>query len=150
MAQYLCDLMVWELVLNNNPQVKRIVELGTYQGGFSWFLDAQARARDIEFVTYDIIQPDHEPPEFQHLDFYRYPEQVAIKGGQPVALFCDGGNKPRELKTFPPMCAEGSVILVQDWGTETLPADVPDFLEELYGDFCDSIGSVTRVFRMNP
>jgi hypothetical protein len=144
--------MVWELVLNNNPQVSGIVELGTYAGGFSWFLDAQARARGISFRTYDIIEPDVEPPGFERLDFYRYPEKVWL--GQPhvprdpVALLCDGGNKPRELKMFPPMCAEGSVILVHDWGTETLPSDVPDFLEELYGEFCDSVGSVTRVFRM--
>jgi hypothetical protein len=152
MAQYLCDFMVWELVLNNNPQVKGIVELGTFQGGFSWFLDAQARARGMWFRTFDIIQPDHEPPEFERLDFYRYPDKVAeltnVIG--PVALLCDGGNKPRELALFPPRCAPGSVFLVHDWGTETLPEHVPDFLEELYGEFCDSIGSVTRVFRMKP
>lgn len=152
LAQYLCDFMVWELVLNNNPQIRGIVELGTYQGGFSWFLDAQARAREISFRTYDIIQPDFEPPEFGRLDFYRYPEKVWLGGPHvprdPIALFCDGGNKPRELHMFPPLCPDGSVILVHDWGTETLPSDVPDFLEELYGDFCDSIGSVTRVFKM--
>jgi hypothetical protein len=138
--------MVWELVLNNNEQIRGIVELGTYQGGFSWFLDAQARARGIDFRTYDIIVPDVEPPGFTKLDFYRYPERVELDG--PIALLCDGGNKPRELKTFPPMCPEGSVILVHDWGTETLASDVPDFLEELYGDFCDSVGSVTRIFKM--
>ena len=147
LAQYLCDFMVWELVLNNNPQVKGIVELGTYQGGFSWFLDAQARARGISFDTYDIILPDVEPPGFTQLDFYRFPDRVEL-GDAPVALLCDGGNKPRELRTFPPMCAPGSVVVAHDWGTETLPSDVPDFLEELYGDFCDSVGSVTRVFKM--
>jgi len=147
MAQYLCDLMVWELVLNNNPQVTGIVELGTYQGGFSWFLDAQARARGISFDTYDIIEPDVEPPGFTKLDFYRFPDRVELRDA-PIALFCDGGNKPRELKTFPTRCFPGSVFLVHDWGTETLETDVPDFLEELYGDFCDSIGSVTRVFKM--
>ena len=150
MAQYLCDLMVWELVLNNNPQIRGIVELGTYKGGFSWILDAQARARGIDFRTYDILVPEVEPPGFEQLDIYRYSERVWL--GQPVndpiALFCDGGNKPRELKRFPPLCPPGSVFLVHDWGTETLPKDVPDFLDEVYGEFCDSIGSVTRVFRM--
>lgn len=149
LAQYLCDFMVWELVLNNNPQVKGIVELGTYKGGFSWFLDAQARARGISFDTYDILLPDVEPPGFTQLDIYRHPDKVYLGGPDaPVALFCDGGNKPRELRVFPPLCPPGSVFLVHDWGTETLETDVPDFLEELYGEFCDSIGSVTRVFRM--
>lgn len=146
MSQYLCDLMLWELVLNNNPQVTGIVELGTYQGGFSWVLDAQARARNISFDTYDIIEPAVKPPGFTKLDFYRYPELVQL-GDRPVALLCDGGNKPRELKTFPPMCAPGSMFFVHDWGTETLPEHVPDFLEEWHGEFCDSIGSATRVFK---
>jgi len=147
MAQYLVDLMVWELVLNNNPQVVGIVELGTYAGGFSWFLDAQARARGISFDTYDIIVPDVEPPGFTQLDFYRYPERVEL-GESPVVLLCDGGNKPRELRTFPPLCAPGSVFVAHDWGTETLAGDVPDFLEEIYGEFCDSVGSVSRAFKM--
>ena len=146
-AQYLVDLMVWELVLNNNPQATGIVELGTYQGGFSWFLDAQARARGIRFVTYDIVVPDVQPPGFTQLDFYRHPDGVVL-GDSPVVLLCDGGNKPRELRTFPPLCAPGSVVVAHDWGTETLPTDVPEFLEELYGDFCDSVGSVSRVFGM--
>ena len=150
LAQYLCDFMVWELVLNNNPQVKGIVELGTYKGGFSWFLDAQARARGIDFITYDILAPDVEPPGFNKMDIYRHSDLVgfAARAMGPVALLCDGGNKPRELKLFSPLCAPGSVFLVHDWGTEMLETDVPDFLEELYGEFCDSIGSVTRVFRM--
>ncbi len=101
MAQYLCDLMVWELVLNKNPQVTGIVELGTFQGGFSWFLDAQARARGIEFRTYDILIPEVEPPGFRQLDIYRYSDQVDLGGRYPIALFCDGGNKPRELALFP-------------------------------------------------
>ena len=149
MAQYLCDFMLWELVLNNNPQVQGIVELGTYKGGFSWVLAAQARARGIMFDTYDVLQPEVEPPGFIKLDIYRYPEKVLLDMG-PVALFCDGGNKPRELALFPPRCAPDSVFLAHDWGTETLPEHVPPFLEERYGDFCDEIGSVTRVFVMKP
>ena len=150
MSQYLCDFMVWELVLNNNPQIRGIIELGTCEGGFSWVLHAQAIARGMEFQTYDIVVPAVEPPGYERLDFYRYPQTVFAVMAEwgPTALFCDGGNKPRELKLFPPEAPEGSVILAHDWGTETLEKDVPDFLEEVYGEFCDSIGSVTRVFKV--
>lgn len=150
MAQYVCDWHLWECVLNEHPQLKGIVELGTWQGGMSRYLHAQAQARGMKFVTYDAVIPDNPPPCFKKLDIYRYPVEIqsTARGMGPVALFCDGGNKPRELKTFPPTMPEGSVFLVHDWGTETLPSDVPDFLEELYGDFCDEIGSVTRVFKM--
>lgn len=149
-AQYWCDFLLWEAVLNTNPQLRGIVELGTWQGGFSLYLAAQARARGLSFATFDATPPDREIIGFIRLDIYRSPEGVGhvLSEFGPVALFCDGGNKPRELGMFPPMCAEGSIFLVHDWGTETPPESVPDFLEELYGDYCDEIGSVTRVFKM--
>lgn len=151
MAQYLCDLMVWELALNNHP-VTGIWELGTWKGGFSWFLDAQARARGIEFHTFDVQAPDVVPPGFEKSDIFRDAPLIGgrLHGAGPVALFCDGGNKPRELATFPLFCHPDSVILVHDWGTETLPADVPDFLVEQHGEYCDEIGSITRVFTVKP
>lgn len=151
-AQFWCDFLLWEALLNSNPQLRGIVELGTWEGGFSRYLYAQAEARGLTFATFDVIQPEFPPPEFARLDIYRYPEaiaQVAEEMG-PVALFCDGGNKPRELKMFPPLMPDGSIFVVHDWGTETPPTDVPDFLEELYGDYCDEIGSISRVFRMKP
>jgi hypothetical protein len=147
-AQYYADFVLWEALLNDNSGLEAIVELGTFQGGFSRYLNAQAVVREMSFVTFDVIEPSSPPPFFVKLDIYRYPEQVNDYLRRPVALFCDGGNKPRELKTFPPMCGEGSIFVVHDWGTETLATDVPDFLKEVYGDFCDEHGSASRVFRM--
>jgi hypothetical protein len=154
-AQYWVDFMLWESILNTNPHLLGIIELGTWEGGFSRYLYAQAQARSIKFATYDVVVPQLSvaPPFFVQLDIYRYPERIEQVGkvmGGPVALFCDGGNKPRELRTFPPLMPEGSIIVVHDWGTETMPTDVPDFLEELYGQYCDEIGSMSRVFRMRP
>lgn len=151
-AQFWCDFLLWEALLNSNPQLTGIVELGTWEGGFSRYLASQAWVRGISFTSFDVVVPTAPTTlfPFHQLDIYRYPEQVEQFLTGPVALFCDGGNKPRELRTFPPLCAEGSIIVVHDWGTETLPSDVPDFLEELYGDYCDEIGSISRVFRMKP
>lgn len=149
-AQYFCDFMLWEAVLNTNPHLKGIVELGTWQGGFSRYLYAQAMARGMGFITFDSVPPDNPPPHFSRADVFRDPQFIQNHAERfgPTILFCDGGNKPRELKTFPPLMPEGSITIVHDWGTETLAKDVPDFLEELYGDYCDEIGSVSRVFRM--
>lgn len=153
-AQFWCDFVLWEALLNSNPHLKGIIELGSWEGGFSRYLYAQAEARGMMFATFDSIWPQMPPPEFRQMDIYRYPEKIAQVAAEemlgPVALFCDGGNKPRELKQFPPLLPEGSIFVVHDWGTETLPGDVPDFLEELYGDYCDEIGSISRVFRMKP
>lgn len=151
MAQHWADLYIWEILLNTHPELAGIVELGTWEGGMSRYLWSQAKLREMEFVTFDVVAPPDPPPFFVQLDIYRFPEVVesaaeAMDG--PVALFCDGGNKPRELKTFPSLTPAGSIFLVHDWGTETLSSDVPDFLEEIYGDLCDELSSVTRIFRM--
>lgn len=151
-AQTWADFLLWEQILNENSHLHGIVELGTWEGGFSEYLYAQTRVRQWPiFLTYDVQVPQRKPPGFVQLDIYRHAETLigqleAIK--VPIALFCDGGNKPRELKTFPPHLPRGSIVVVHDWGTETLPSDVPDFLEELYGDNCDQLGSMSRVFRM--
>lgn len=147
-AQFWVDFLLWEAVLNTNRQIETIIEIGTWQGGFSRYLHAQAQHRGMGFVTYDSIVPELPPTGFTHLDVFRYPEDVVDAADGPTALFCDGGNKPRELRTFPPLMPDGSIFFVHDWGTETLPSDVPDFLEEIYGDFCDQIGSITRVFKL--
>lgn len=159
-GQYWCDFLLWETVLNDNPQCRLIVELGTWQGGFSHYLLAQARARGMAFRTFDITSPDREIPNFEQIDIWNQLERVgeflagrdgrvpANESPLPLALFCDNGEKPRELELLAPLCPEGSVFLVHDWGTEMLPELVPGFLEELYGDLCDEIGSITRVFRM--
>jgi hypothetical protein len=147
-AQFWIDFILWENVLNDNPQVEAIVEIGTWEGGFSWFLWAQAQAREIDFITFDAVKPKDPPLHFVQLDVWANPKRVeAVIRARPVALFCDGGNKPRELQTFAPICDPDSVILVHDWGTETHPADVPDGLREIYGNWCDTVGSITRVFK---
>jgi len=68
---------------------------------------------------------------------------------EPCVVFCDGGNKPRELKTFAAELRDPrSLLFVHDWGTEMLPGDVPDTVGMVYGEFCEQLGSVTRVFKL--
>jgi len=66
MAQIPADMILWEAVLNDNP-VDAIFEIGTWQGGFSWWLYAQSLARDIFFQTFDAVQPDRNIPAFENL-----------------------------------------------------------------------------------
>jgi hypothetical protein len=150
MAQYWLDLTVWESVLNMHPGLVGIVEIGSWKGGFSWWLWAQACARGMAFHTCDAVVPEHDTPCFDRVDVWANPE--IIEGWlefEPVVLFCDGGNKPRELRTFAPMLQHAdSLVFVHDWGTETMPDDVPDCLEPLYDAWLDSLGSITRVFRI--
>lgn len=151
-AQFWADFYLWELVLNANPDLRAIVEIGTWQGGFSRYLAAQARGRGMAFRTYDSVVPDRPPEEFVRLDVFAFEREVGayLESRAPLILFCDGGNKPRELCTFPKYLDERSIVIAHDWGTEVLPGDVPGDLSPIYEDACDGLGSMSRVFRVAP
>lgn len=150
-SQYVIDQHLWETVLNKHPEMTAICELGTWKGGFSWWLWAQAQARDMRFATFDAIDYESKVPGFQRLDVFldkeRVLEWIHNLLSLPVVLFCDNGNKPRELREYTPHLPAGSLTFVHDWGTETMPEDVPDWLEMVYGDYCESLGSITRIFK---
>ena len=163
MAQTWDDLILWEAILNTASEygLAGIMEIGTWKGGLSGWLWAQAQIRDLKFVTYDASVP--ELPEalsdsFRRVDVFSKQGKKAVgewiawceKTG-PMILFCDGGNKPRELKELTPMLKHpSSLVVVHDWGTETNPEDVPEWLEEMWGAHCDEVGSMSRVFKVKP
>lgn len=148
-AQILADYWLWEAVLNDEERTG-IVELGTGTGGFSLYLSAQAEARGISFRTYDVIAPVRRIPGFVQCDIYANATDIGLhlQRRDPIVLFCDGGNKPRELKTFSKYLSSKSLIVVHDWGTEMLRKDVPENVVEVYGQMCDEIGSMSRCFQV--
>jgi hypothetical protein len=158
-AQYFVDFYVWEAILNDRagtdpeglPRLKAIVELGTLHGGFSLYLAAQANARGMFFRTYDVIAPHRQIPGFVQLDIFAKADVIGryLEKHEPLILFCDGGNKPRELRTFSRYLSNESVIAVHDWGDEIVDSDVPVELEMVYGAFCQDLGSATRFFVRN-
>lgn len=147
-VQTWADFLLWEHVLNDNQQVAAIVELGTSRGGFSRYLWAQAATRGMRFVTYDRERPVNPPPGFHQADVFTDAGWIAHDFHQdgPTLLFCDNGDKPRELATYAPYLAAGDVVVVHDWLTEVGPDDIPDTLTETHGDLCDQLGSMSRVF----
>lgn len=170
-AQLWVDLYLWEAILNENPALRGVIEIGTWRGGLSLWLQAQTRAREMSFYTVDAVEPESDRvrfflaeghsgkypgdiPDFERVDVFAHPEKIdaAIQRiGEPLLLFCDGGNKPRELQLFAPRITDPqSLVLVHDWGTETMPEDVPAGLVMVYGDVCEQLGSMTRAFRIQP
>lgn len=151
MAQYQCDLVLWEAILNENADLRFIIELGTWMGGFSWWLWAQAEARGMEFQTYDAVQHnEYPPPGFLKKDVFAASEDLILgfNACEPLILLCDNDNKAREIQTFGVALKDPrSLIVVHDWGTEIGPGDIPDTVEPVYEDYCDALGSISRVFR---
>jgi hypothetical protein len=151
MAQIWADLVVWESVLNDNPDLDAVFEIGTWQGGFSWWLWAQCEARDMFFGTFDAVKPERDIPGFMRIDVFAEVPFLGkrFRAFEPCLVFCDGGNKPRELSTFAAELRDPrSLLAVHDWGTEIVRENAPDGLTMVYKDFCEQMGSVTRFFRL--
>lgn len=148
-AQFWVDFILWESLLNER-RYEQIVELGTFQGGFSLYLAFQAEQRDIGFRTYDVAAPERRIPGFVQLDIYAHAEAVGehLRRHEPVIVFCDGGNKPRELKTFSTYLTPASTLVVHDWNQEIFETDVPDNVEMVHREWCEELGTMSRVFRV--
>jgi hypothetical protein len=150
-AQYWVEFILWESLLNERDY-NAIIELGTWEGGFSLYLSSQAEHRNMFFRTYDIHKPARYVPGFVQIDIYAKAEEIGehLRRMDPVIVLCDGGNKPRELKTFSRYVTPASTLVVHDWGTEMLEKDVPPGVEMVHRERCEELGSASRVFRKLP
>ena len=151
MSQSWAELVLWESLLNDR-KFRAVYELGTWEGGFAWWMWAQAKRRGITFHTFDAVRPQAEPPPdtFTQADVFIQFELLGtlLLAWEPLILFCDNGNKPREVEMYGPVLQHpDSLIVVHDWGTEIQPEDIPDCLEMIYEDFCKDLGSMSRVFK---
>jgi len=138
--------------LLNEIKPAAVCEIGTGFGALSvyfaaWSLTHQTRRTTpparithplgiVHFLTIDITNKRLDPGAAEALDRLGAWRLVAdcfdattvshIAGflaDRQGFIFCDGGNKTRELRHFTPMLKPGDVIAVHDWGTEVQPAD---------------------------
>ena len=108
-SQSWADFQLWENLLTAHPELRSIVELGTGEAGFSRYLHIQAEARGLEFPTFDRVRMDgHRQPGFPQVDIFAEPDRVARLPPSPTVLFCDNGDKPREVATSPPTSSQGT------------------------------------------
>lgn len=117
------DLAAWEEVLNENTHVREIIEIGTYYGGMSCYLEMQAQARIIGFRSYDIsVFKTTQPFSFYQMDVL---EKTISLSYQDVILLCDGGNKKKEVEKYNELLTEDSILAVHDWLIEFTEKDIP-------------------------
>ena len=137
MRQIWGDVPIWEIFLNRHP-VKSLVELGTGEGGFSLFLQAQAIARGAGFFTFDrnwpaaLVNPLGRVlnlgANFYWGDYFEEGKEMLLyvlrNAERPLMLFVDGGSKKREFARFVPELLPGDFVAVHDYTTEFQPEDV--------------------------
>lgn len=121
------DLKLWEKLLNKFDHFKWILEFGSWEGSMSIFLFVQAWARDLQFATIDKKNPIEKTPCFINADIFKetFPLLSKMKT-DPGILFCDDGDKPKEVKKYHSLIHPNSFIAIHDWGTEFLEKDIPE------------------------
>ena len=171
MGQWWHDLQIWEWFLNEHPDIGHIIEIGTSTGGFATYLAMQCRSRGADFSSFDNGLPYEE--SVMRNEFLRpivgerlfvadtwgdggkfIRDCLATDGRRPILIFCDGGDKIREYKTFAPLLTEQDFLAVHDWvppprtDGEFHQYDIDESLTEtLWGDLCDRHDAHVRFFR---
>lgn len=112
-------------VLNENKQIKGIIEIGTGKGALSIFLGLECYERGLKpLLTYDILPLAKEPGLFKLLkikfiirDCYHEDSIREIKGyiNGPILFFSDNGNKLRDFNYFIKLLPKDSIFVSHDW-----------------------------------
>ncbi len=124
-----------------------IVELGTGSGAFSSYLATYAYLNGARFCTFDThlksapTKRSNERAmrlirklggEVHRRDIFQPATQRFIRGliqrGPRAFLYCDNGNKPREVQIFVDDLKDGDFIGVHDYGSEVHESDLAPFV----------------------
>lgn len=120
-------LFYWERVFWGRP-VRRFIEIGTGLGNMSLYFYLQCLNKNADFVSYDIFNKfkrnDSSVKKRLELashirikDVFNHVDEVAGEIQKPgiTILFCDGMDKPHEVRTFAPFLKQGDIMAVHDW-----------------------------------
>lgn len=122
-AQHILDVDAWDDFLGAN-KVCSIIELGTGSGSFSNVLESHVEY----FFTFDNKLPDHNIENFYNADILQDVEFISrfiLDAPYPLVLFCDNGDKPREVQLYSPFLDQGDFLAVHDFQIEIMPEDIP-------------------------
>lgn len=125
-------------IIGSNPQIRRIIELGTYAGAMTMQFGLEGVRKNIKVDTFDIsdklLAPDtkailkHLGVNINLTDIFKNKEVViSLLSQEPCYLMCDNGNKKLEFQTFVPHLKSGSVVSVHDYEMEFFDEDAKMF-----------------------
>lgn len=109
---------------------ERIIEIGSYNGGFTIALAFAGWTQDVAVYSFDVMEAPSEQwrdiARFLNVKFYRgdvfqAEAQELIRGfvqlDGPSFVLCDGGDKPREFEEFSSYLKRGDIIAAHDFYT---------------------------------
>lgn len=102
-----------------------VIEIGTADGGFAFFLSDQSDIHGFNFITYDIkATPKSDEYNARNIravvrDVFA-PESVeeikAVLATGKTLILCDGGDKIKEFNHFSQFLKSGDFIMAHDYG----------------------------------
>ncbi len=125
MNQNRLSVPTWSFAMETHPPA-RIVEIGTYNGGFTIAIGVHAYQIGARVVTFDVAKAPDERfgviakflgIEFRTADVWTVEAEIGQLIASPGVSYvlCDGGNKRRELATFSRYLKSGDVIAAHDY-----------------------------------
>lgn len=134
--------------------IRAIVEIGVEHGGCTAPLSSYARYTGVAYWGIDRSLASLSPAVAQHdgallveRDAWAA-ETVAEVGAWiaahpvPSLIFCDGGDKPHELRLYAPLLRSGDILVGHDYRNEYMDDalwGLPDDLERLQADWLDDV-----------
>ena len=156
-ALYMLERILWK-----DRDIKRVVELGTARGGLALFMGVHLKLRDGMLLTLDvrrlvdnkwIEQASRFNVKFEQKDVFDSETVEEVRGfisNHRTLIFCDNGDKPRELQTYSKILKPNDLIMAHDWGKEIkredLTAEILSILEPYRQEDFDSLK--TRILSM--
>lgn len=139
-----------------NPEL--ILDFGTYIGGtVAMFHDC---CQNAEIHTYDnnrykvvVIKILNKNIHYHVEDILNTPSKNLIKllkSKKRKFIYCDNGNKPKEMNMVVPLVNSGDLIGVHDWGTEIKEIDIFNIihlLDPVESDWFEANKWLTRFWK---
>jgi hypothetical protein len=131
--------------------VKAFIELGTWKGGLGALLLGGAVLGKFTYLGVENNRAAVDPDFGEMVDDVGYENWAALwfldvfnastiegvrqrvgRANGPALIYCDDGDKPRELRTYAPVLRYGDYIAAHDYPSEVKPEDYEPLLPE-YG-----------------
>jgi predicted O-methyltransferase YrrM len=128
---------IFSKIIDENPWITKIIELGTHTGSMSVALGLEGVRKGIEVHTFELNEQVSEETKRildrlgvkRHLcnifDDHQFIKSLFKDG--PVYLLCDNGSKAVEFQEFVPKLKSGSVVSVHDWTSEIHQHDIDPY-----------------------
>jgi cephalosporin hydroxylase len=162
MSQSFTALFMWEKFLSS-ISFDRIIELGTSNGTLALYFYLFCINRGADFYTFDIAK-DYQSSSVKRLvtfDRVFKSHDVLNDTGHITSLiqekgitivFCDNGDKPRELEIYGAVMKTGDYIAVHDWNHEVRYRQIKSLLRRhhlamVHEDLCKKASSHIRIFQ---